>query len=498
MIGVEKYEYIRIAHRVYGKSIHQIRKETGHSRETIRNALKGESKGYSKRIDQPYPVLGPYLEIIDEWLKWDREQPKKQRHTARRVYNRLVEEHSFNGSESSVRHYIREAKLRLGIRDVKVFIPLDPVCGMEAEADWGSAIAFIKGVKTPIKYFCMRSRYSGKHIVSAYLCERQQAFFDAHIYAFDFFGGVFPTIVYDNLTTAVKEVLRGRSRVEQESFIKFRAYYNFSSRFCNPGQGHEKGGVEGIVGYTRRNYMVPIPSVESLAELNERLLSKCVCFGDHRISGRDRTVNELFEEEKSHLIRLPESAFSNIESQDSKVKSYSIVLVDKNYYSVPTRYVDMKVHINLHIDKVDIFWDSKKIASHERVFGINKWQLNPQHYLELIQQRPGSFHTARPICQWRAQWPKSLEDLLERFQQVQRETGGIKDFINVLMLYRDYKPEEVEAAIELALEKQLNTSDGVKHILLYLKAEHSIEPLSDWPSIEAPDVSIYGQLGGVQ
>ncbi len=498
MIGVEKYEYIRQSHRVYGKSIHQIRRETGHSRETIRNALKGEADTYSRRVDQPYPVLGPYRQIIDEWLSGDKEQPKKQRHTARRVYHRLVEEHKFGGSESSVRHYIQEARLRLGVREAKVFIPLDPVCGMEAEVDWGSAIAFIDGIQTPIKYFCMRSRYSGKHIVRAYLCEKQQAFFDAHIHAFNFFGGIFPNLVYDNLTTAVKDVLRGRGRVEQDSFVKFRSYYNFKPRFCNVGQGHEKGGVEGIVGYARRNYMVPIPSVKSIDELNEGLLSKCVCFGDLRITGRDRTVNEFFEEERSDLIRLPEFVFSNLYTQTSKVKSYSIVLVDKNHYSVPTRYVDMRVHINVGIDKVEIFWNNKKIASHQRLFGINKWQIDPQHYLELIKERPGAFQTARPISQWRLSWPKSLEDLLERFQQAQGETKGIKDFINVLMLYRDYPGKDIEAAIELGLEKKLNNSDGVKHILLYLKGDHPIEPLSNWPTIDAADVRAYGQLGGVQ
>jgi hypothetical protein len=369
---------------------------------------------------------------------------------------------------------------------------------MEAEVDWGSAVAFIDGIQTPIKYFCMRSRYSGKHIVRAYLCEKQQAFFDAHIHAFNFFGGIFPTLVYDNLTTAIKEVLRGRGRVEQDSFVRFRSYYNFKPRFCNPGQGHEKGGVEGIVGYARRNYMVPIPSVESIDELNEGLLSKCVCFGDYRISGRDRTVNEFFEEERSHLIRLPEFVFSNLDIQDSKVKSYSTVLVDKNHYSVPTRYVDMKVRINLGIDKVEIFWNGQKIARHRRVFGINKWRLDPQHYLELIKERPGSFQTARAISQWRLSWPKSLEELLTRFQEVQGETKGIKDFINVLMLYRDYAGKEVEAGIELALEKKLNTSDGVKQILLYLKGDHPIEPLSNWSRIDAADVSVYGQLGGVQ
>jgi len=224
MIGMERYEGIRIARRVYGKSIRKISKETGHSRPTIRKALKKETCSYSKREQQPYPALGPYLETIDQWLTGDKEECRKQRHTARRIYNRLKQEHGFVGSESAVRRYVREAKLRLGLGKSKAFIPCDPECGQEAEIDWGGAAAYIRGVKIPIKIFCMRSRYSGKQFVRAYLCERQQAFFDGHMHAFEFFGGIYPILVYDNLTSAVKQILKGKSRIEQESFIKFRGH----------------------------------------------------------------------------------------------------------------------------------------------------------------------------------------------------------------------------------------------------------------------------------
>lgn len=157
----------------------------------------------------------------------------------------------------------------------------------------------------------MRSKYSGKHFVRASPCERQQAFFDAHLHGFQFFGGIFPVLIYDNLTTAVRKVLQGRNRIEQESFVKFRAYHNFEARFANPGAGNEKGGVEGIVGFSRRNYLVPIPDVESLEELNSKLLEQCHSYGGHTISGREHTVEELFAMEKNHLLTQPEQVFSN-------------------------------------------------------------------------------------------------------------------------------------------------------------------------------------------
>jgi transposase len=498
MIGMEKYEHIRVSHRVYGKSIHKINKETGHDRKTIRKVLRGEAYKYSPREQQPYPVLGPYLSTIDEWLEIDKGQSKKQRHTARRVYNRLKDERGYDGSESAVRHYVREAKIRLGLNKSKAFIPCDPECGKEAEIDWGGAVAYIRGVKVPIRLFCMRSRYSGKHFVRAYFCERQQAFFDGHIHGFNFFGGIYPVLVYDNLTSAVKQILKGKSRIEQESFIKFRAYHNFSPRFCNPASGHEKGGVEGLVGYGRRNYLVPVPRVDSLDELNEYLLRQCLCHSDHRVEGKEGCVEELFDKEKSHLISLPCAPFSNIMIGDGKVNPYSTVLVDKNHYSVPTRYAGLKTKVNIHIDEVEIFWDGKKIATHERVFGNNKWQLKPQHYLELIQQRPGSFETARPIRQWRASWPKALERLLARFQTSQGETAGIKDFINVLLLYGNYPGKEVDAAVELAVENNISSSEAVVHILLRSELDSSFKPLSNWPKTLPTDVRDYGQLGGVQ
>jgi transposase len=498
MIGMKRYESIRISKRVYGKSIHKISKETGHARQTIRKALKGELCGYSTRRYQPHPALGPYLETIDEWLKADKEQPKKQRHTARRVYNRLKEEKGYDRSETAVRHYVREAKLRLGLNKSKAFIPCDPECGKDAEIDWGGATAYIGGVKSPIRLFCMRSRYSGKHFVRAYPCERQQAFFDGHMQGFNFFGGIYPVLVYDNLKSAVKQMLKGKSRIEQESFIKFRSYYNFSPRFCNPASGHEKGGVEGMVGYARRNYLVPLPRVNSLDELNEYLLRQCLSHSEHRVEGKEECVEELFEKEKSHLISIPYYPYSNIMIGNAKVNHYSTVLVDKNHYSVPTLYAGLKTKVNISIDEVEIFWDSKKIATHKRVFANNKWQLDPQHYLELIQQRPGSFETARPVRQWRTSWPKALEKLLSRFQTSRGETAGIKDFINVLLLYGNYPGKEVDAAVELAVENNISSSEAVVHILLHSELDSSFETLSNWPQTLPSDLREYAQLGGVQ
>ena len=498
MITMDQYEYIRTAHRVYGKSIRQIQKETGHSRVTIRKVLEGEFPEYKRRSVQQYPILDKYRDTIERWLKEDRENPKKQRHTARRIYTRLVEEEGYAGSEVTVRRYVRQVKAKEGMDTSGAFLVLEPECGKEAEADWGEALAIVKGIRTPFHFFCMRPKFSGKPFVRAYPCERQQAFFDAHVHAFNFFGGVFPVLVYDNLKSAVEKVLTGRNRIEQDAFRKLRSYYNFEARFCNPGSANEKGGVEGVIGYVRRNFLVPVPVVESFEELNEHLLRSCLKHGSHRIAGRTENIDGLFEREKECLIPLPAVPLANIALLETKADKYSTVVIDKNRYSVPVSYVRSKMRIELSIDRVDIFYDGRKIANHERLFGNNKRQLDPQHYLELIRRKPGAFDSALVIRRWRREWPACLEKLLARFKERQGETSGIKDFISVLMLYRDYPPEEIEEVVELALENSLSNSEGIRHMLVHSGPEEKFAPLAGWPATIIPDVADYAQLGVIR
>jgi transposase len=498
MLTVEQYEYIRIAHRIYGKKIKEIARDTGHSKNTVKKALRGEYRGYNVRMRQAYPVLGPYISIIDSWLRADKERPKKQRHTAKRVYDRLCYEHGFEGSSRTVRRYVHDARRRLGLNADQVFIPLDPQLGVEGEVDWGTCQAVLAGEQVKLKMFCIRSKGSGKHLVQCFPCERQQALFEGHIRGFSFFHGIFPVLIYDNLTTAVEKVLRGKDRKLQESFTKFQAYYNFTPRFCNPGQGHEKGGVEGLVGYARRNYMVPVPEADSLEDLNRCLWDQCMAYGGYRMAGRDKTVNELYEEEKERLLALPHIPFSNIESYSCKVDKYSTVIIDKNHYSVPTRYAGLKVQGIVYVDRVEIFQGSQKIACHGRVYGNNKWQLDPFHYLELISRRPLAFGAARPILQWRQHWPASLEELLKRFSEKQGSSRGTKDFIKVLLLFKEHDEGRVIEAVEKAVSAQVSTSDAVEHILLNPRDSRGIcfGPVESWPRLSPPDLSVYSRIGG--
>ncbi len=498
MLTVDQYEYIRNAHRVYGKRIREIARETGHSRNTVKKVLENEYVGYSPRQNQPYPSLGPYLITIDKWLKGDKDIPKKQRHTGTRIYNRLKNEKGYKGSSSTVLRYVRIARQRIGINARQVFIPLDPPVGQEGEVDWGRCIAILDGQKVVLKFICIRSKFSGKHFVRCYPCERQQALFDAHIHAFSYFGGVFPVLIYDNLTTAVKKVLKGTNRILQKEFKKFKAYYNFSPRFCTPGKGHEKGGVEGLVGFARRNYMVPVPQAKNLEDLNRMLLKECQAYGNHRISGKENSVNEMYEQEKSHLLKLPVIEFSNIQTATAKSDKYSTVIVDKNRYSVPIEYAYLKIRAVLKVDGIDLYYGNKKIAEHPRLYNNNQWSLDPLHYLELIGQRPRSFASARPIKQWRKSWPASYENLLSRFCSSKGETKGTKDFIQVLLLHKEHNDHDIDTTIKKALKANVSCSDAVFQILKNsLEKPIPISSLPNWEILPSPDVSVYSQIGGV-
>ena len=275
---VEQFEQIRRDRDREGLSIRALAARHGVHRRTVRQALVSPLPPAKRTpVGRPAPKLGAYRAVIDEWLLADRDAPPKQRHTARRICRRLVDEHGADVAEVTVRQYVRARKRELGWPVGDVFVPQVHAPGVEAEVDWGQAEVVLAGVAVRAHLFVMRASFSGAAFCQASLVETQQAFLELHVQAFEWFGGVFPAIRFDNLRSAVKKVLKGRRRVESDRFIALRSHYLFSSQFTTPGLegAHEKGGVEGEVGRYRRNHLVPVPEVADLAELNALLLAGC-------------------------------------------------------------------------------------------------------------------------------------------------------------------------------------------------------------------------------
>ena len=465
MIKMDQYELIRTAHFVYKKGIREIAKEYGHSRKTVRKALRGEIPGYCRKKETQNPVMDSFKETVESWILADKEVPRKQRHTAHRVYTRLVKELDFKGSESTIRRFVRNRKASLGLIHHEAMVPLEAGIDSGAEVDWGDAYVEIEGVRTKVKLFCMRSRFSGDIFVQAYAAERQEMFFDGHIRAFDYFSGVFRELTYDNLTTAVQKVLKGRQRKEQAQFINFRSYYSFQAKFCAPAKGNEKGGVEGMVGYVRRNFLVPLPQVNNLEELNSQFIEQCL---EHRQRIKNKggeRIADLQERQQSILTANQKRPFENVRLLEGKVNKYQTVQVDRNMYSVPQAYVSCKLDIHLGCRKIGFFFGKKQVAEHYRNLGRNQWQLNPFHYLTTLMQKTRAFDEALPLKAWRKCWPTYYETFLDSLRRLQGERGGTQAFIEVLRLHEIYPDEVVEEAVRVCAEKNVYCSGAVKQTI---------------------------------
>ncbi|MCA1701252.1 MAG: IS21 family transposase, partial [Actinobacteria bacterium] len=335
---VELFEQIRRDRDREALSIHELARRHGVHRRTVRQALEAAVPPPRKRpASRPSPTLGPYRALIDSWLEADREAPRKQRHTARRVWERLRAEHGIEVSERQVRRYVRERRRALGDVVDEVFVPLCHEPGAEAEVDWGEAEVVIGGVQTKVHLFLMRACFSGGCFVKAFTRETQQAFLEAHVEALEFFGGAFVLVRYDNLRSAVAKVLKGRRRVESDRFVALRSHYLFESSFTRAGKqgAHEKGGVEGEVGRFRRAHLVPVPEVASLAELNELLCAACVADLRRTIRGRRETVSAALGREVELLRALPAERFDAAEHASPRVDQKALVTVRQNQYSVP-------------------------------------------------------------------------------------------------------------------------------------------------------------------
>ena len=464
---MDQFELIRMASRVYGKSIRQIGRETGHHRVTIRKALAGKEAQYRRQEKPRAPVMDPVAKIVEQWGVGDRQRPRQQRHTARRVYTRLLEEHEFTGAEVTVRRWVREWKAAHGWGRQEVVVPLDPEVAREAEVDWGTAGVQMAGERRQVKLFVMRSRYSAKPFVRAYPWERQEMFFDAHRHAFHYYGGVFRELVYDNLTQSVKRILRGKKRREQERFVSFRSHYTYRARYCTPGQGQEKGGVEGLIGFARRNFLVPLPRVRDFEEPNDSLAQRCEQYGTHPIGGREdsRTVEERFEAERASLRALPDRPFENFKPVRVKGDTYQTARVDHNRYSVPRAHVGCWLWAHVGCDQILLYANDRKVSQHDRVFSKSPWQIDPLHYLDLIYERVGAFESARALVQWRPQWPPDYEVLLQALRHRQGEGTGTREFVQVLQLHQEYPASEVQEAVRSVLEKGCPGYESIRQLL---------------------------------
>jgi transposase len=333
MLSVHHYERIRHAYYVEKKSIREIGREMGHGYWTVRKALENSApQPYTLNEAKEAPKLGAYKAQVEALLAENERLPRKQRYTSGKIY-RTIRQAGYQGAESTVRYYVSQR--RKALRRPTVYLPLSYDAGVDAQVDWGEATVIMGGEPVVVQLFIMRLCYSRKLFVMAFPTQRQEAFLLGHVLAFAHFGGVPQRISYDNLKTAVQRILQGRNRIEQTDFVRFRSHYLFESRFCTPAQGHEKGGVESAVGYSRRNFLTPMPTVADFDELNALLLAACQADDQRSVERTDQAIGVRWQAEQSHLRPLPAHAFACCMSREVTLNGYGQVTFETNRYSVP-------------------------------------------------------------------------------------------------------------------------------------------------------------------
>lgn len=469
---MELFEQIRREYKHGVGTIKGVALKFGVHRRMVREAIGSAVPKPRKEAKRERAKMAPVIPWIEEILVSDQKAHRKQRHTAHRIWCRLkAERPEVDVAESTVRQYVRKRKIELGLVHGEVFIAQTYQWGQEGQVDWYEAYAEIDGEEQKVYVFCMRSMASGGAFHRAYPHASQQAFLEAHELAFEYFGGVFKTLRFDNLSSAVKKILRGYEREQTERFIAFRSHWGFESEFCTPGQGHEKGGVEGENGYYRRNHMVPVPKVGNWEELNAMLLAGSQQDEQRLIGGRSLTVGAGMCQEREHLLPLAEEGFDLAGVHFADVNGKGCVRVLTNFYSAPVP-VGTEVQAKVHAAYVEIWHKGKSIACHDRCFGRQQQVLKLEHYLDALSKKPGAFagSTALEQCRAQGRWPASFDLFWEASKRRRGKQDGTCAMIDLLIVGRDRGYDALRQAIEKTLE--IGSSD-VSVVLLLLNADRA-------------------------
>ena len=491
---MEQFELIRRDARDEGLSIRALAEKHKVHRRTVRQALADSTPPARKTPEREAPVLGPHVEVVREWLIADKDVPRKQRHTARRVWQRLVEEEGAQVAESSVRALVAELRREIGIKNGEVAVPQTHEPAEEAEVDFGEFRAVIGGVAMKLWMFVMRLSHSAKAVHIAYANQAQESFLDGHVRAFERLGGVPRGMIrYDNLKPAVIRVALGRERLENPRFIAMRSHYGYDSFFCLPGidGAHEKGGVEGEVGRFRRHHLVPIPVFDTLAELNE-YMARADAKDDYRhVTGRAETVKAAAARELPGLRPLPAAGgFDASAMLSCRVDAKARICVRQSHYSVPARYAGRRLQVRLGATTISAIAEGKEVATHVRSVHKNTEDLQLDHYLETLTRKPGALPGATALVQARAAgtFTKGHQAFWDGARAALGDARGTRALVGVLLLHRTLPTAAIASGMAQALtlgnfDPDLVAVEARRH----QHHQHEPAPQLSLPTRVAPD-----------
>ena len=449
MFAVEIYAAVRRFVFVEGKSRLEAARVFGLSRDTIAKMCRYSAPpGYVRSKAPERPKLGPLVPVIDAILESDKTAPPKQRHTAKRIFERLRLEHGYAGGYTVVKDYVRIARSR----SREVFVPLAHPPG-HAQVDFGECIGVIGGVRMKLHVFCFDLPHSDACFIKAYPAETTEAFLDGHVSAFAFFSGVPLSILYDNLKIAVARILGDGKRQRTRAFTELVSHYLFQERFGRPGKGNDKGKVEALVKYSRANFLTPVPHAASFDALNAALEERCCARQAERAGRHEQTIGARLIADQAVLRALPELPFEPCDKRPAKVSSTALVRYRMNDYSAPTAYGFRDVLVKGFVDEVAIICGASEIARHPRVYGRGQFVFDPKHYLALLEQKPGALDQAAPLQNWTL--PEPLQHL-RRLLEARMGNRGKREFIQALRLIEVF-PEMLVAAAALDAIRQGRT-----------------------------------------
>ena len=459
MFAVETYAAVRRFVFVEGKSRREAARVFGLSRETVAKMCRySVPPGYMRTKDPEKPKLGPLLPVIDAILESDKTAPPKQKHTAKRIFERLRIEHSFSGGYTVVKDYVRLARMRAR----EMFVPLVHPPG-HAQVDFGECIGVIGGVRTTLHVFCFDLPQSDACFIKAYPAETTEAFLDGHVSAFTFFGGVPISILYDNLKIAVARILGDGKRQRTRAFTELVSHYLFQERFGRPGKGNDKGKVEALVKYSRANFLTPMPHAPSFEALNTALEERCRARQKECAGRQEPTIGERLVADQAVLRPLPEAPFEPCDKRPAKVSSTALVRYRMNDYSVPTAYGFRDVLVKGYVDQVAIICGADEIARHSRIYDRGQFVFDPKHYLALLEQKPGALDQAAPLQSWTL--PEPLQHL-RRLLEARMGNRGKREFIQVLRLMEVFPEAIVVASATDAIRLGAISFDAVKQLVI--------------------------------
>lgn len=471
---METIRKVRWAHFRDGKGIHKITRDFNLSRNTVRAIIRsGITDQKYERREQPYPKLGAFIERLTGWLQEDAVKPVRHCRSAQLLFEQLQRE-GYEGGYDAVRRYVSKWKKEHGTASAKAFVPLTYAPGDAFQFDWSYEQVELGGVPVEVKIAHFRLCHSRKLFCIAYSRETVEMVLDAHIRAFEFFGGVCKRGIYDNLKTVVTKVLIGKDRVFNRRFQNLASHYLFDLVACNPAAGWEKGQVENQVGVVRKRFFAKRRRFATLEELNEWLEGECRNHGATATHPelKDKTVDQVFSEEKQKLLAIPDSPFDGYQESVSRVSPQLLISFDRNRYSVDAMAVGKTVAVRAYANQIIIVMAGIVVGTHKRHIGRDKVIYDPWHYLSVLEKKPGALRDGAPFKQW--ELPESMDEVRKVLES---RCDGDRQFVSILSVVRHYGLDLVATACSQVLAENTVSSDVILTILSRTQDEPYPEPL---------------------